>query len=212
MNIYSNGYNYYNTYGSSMNDALALQLVGRFLFGIILVASLISIIISVIGIVGQWKMFKKAGDEGWKSLIPFYNTYTMCKLTGVNPWWILIVVSIGLIQMPFSIFVPILSFIFSLFSCTVSIYFSVLLAVSVARSYGKDEGWAVGIFFLRPFFYLALGCGKSEYVGPKPMNDPILKSFGNSNQTASKNFNYCPNCGNKLGDNARFCSKCGKEL
>ena len=34
----------------------------------------------VLGIVAKWFLFQKAGEPGWKAIIPFYNTYIECKL------------------------------------------------------------------------------------------------------------------------------------
>lgn len=41
---------------------------------------------AVFAIIGQWKLFVKAGQPGWKSIIPFYNTYTLCEMVGLN-WY-----------------------------------------------------------------------------------------------------------------------------
>ena len=41
---------------------------------------LIFIAISILMIVANWKLFTKAGEEGWKCLIPIYNTYTAIKI------------------------------------------------------------------------------------------------------------------------------------
>lgn len=41
-------------------------------------------------IVGEWKVFKKAGYEGWISLVPFYNTYTLSKIVWGNGWLFLL--------------------------------------------------------------------------------------------------------------------------
>ena len=38
---------------------------------------LVSLAMTIILIVAQWKVFEKAGEKGWKSLIPIYNIYTM---------------------------------------------------------------------------------------------------------------------------------------
>lgn len=38
---------------------------------------LFSLAIVVFLIVGEWKLFVKAGKQGWKSIIPFYNTYVL---------------------------------------------------------------------------------------------------------------------------------------
>ncbi len=32
-------------------------------------------------IVSYWKLFNKAGERGWKCLIPFYNDYVRYKIT-----------------------------------------------------------------------------------------------------------------------------------
>ena len=136
--------------------------------GLMLVVILISLAVAIVSIIGMWKMFTKAGEEGWKSIIPIYNMITLCKIVGVSPWWILIVFVSGLLGI-----IPILG---SLLNLAVSIYFSILLCVSTANSFGKDTGFAVGLFFLSPIFYCILGFGSAKYEGAKPMNDIIFKN------------------------------------
>lgn len=53
----------------------------------LLLASLGSILILVIGwyilqVVAYWQIFEKAGEPGWKAIIPCYNTYTQYNLPG----------------------------------------------------------------------------------------------------------------------------------
>lgn len=169
----------------------------------------------ILAIIGQWKLFEKANEGGWKALIPFYNIYTHCKIVGVSPWWILIVFGASFIQMllqiPNSDVLNIIAALIAVVNWVASIYFTILLAVSTARSYGKDTGWAVGLVLLAPFFTFALGVSKAEYVGATPMNDPILGStVGSSN--ASGNTKFCPECGAKIDANSKFCPKCGKKI
>lgn len=39
----------------------------------------------IIGLVGRYKLFKKCGQAGWKSLIPFYGTYIQdVKIAGIH--------------------------------------------------------------------------------------------------------------------------------
>ncbi len=42
--------------------------------------AVISIVMCVLTIIGMWKIFTKAGEEGWKSLIPYYNVYVIGKI------------------------------------------------------------------------------------------------------------------------------------
>ena len=136
--------------------------------GFMLVFLLIGLAVAVVTIIGMWKMFTKAGEEGWKSIIPIYNSIVLCKIVGVSPWWILISFVSGLLS-----FIPILG---SLLQLAVTIYFGILLAKSTANSFGKDTGFAVGLFFLSSIFYCILGFGSAKYEGAKPMDDIIFKN------------------------------------
>lgn len=60
-------------------DALAGGLV-LFLGVFFLVASLLSLVIFV----STWKLFTKAGVEGWKSLIPIYNQWVTIQIAFSN--------------------------------------------------------------------------------------------------------------------------------
>jgi len=59
---------------------------------------LIPILIFVIGflivtIVAQWKFFRKCEKNGWEALIPFYNTWVMIEISGLNWWYFLILLA-----------------------------------------------------------------------------------------------------------------------
>ena len=56
--------------------------------GVIVVAA---IIIYVLQVVAMWKLFTKAGEKGWKSIIPIYNTVILFKISGVSPWFIVVI-------------------------------------------------------------------------------------------------------------------------
>lgn len=171
-------------------------------FAIFLVMALISYVLSAVGL---WKMFQKAGKPGWPSLIPIYNTYVLCEITGVSPWWLVICFGAGFITGLF----PILSIL----SFVVSVYFGILLAVSTARSFGKSDAYAIGVYFVSFVFYLIFGLGDAQYVGPKPMNDVIFHNFQEKDPISSTgNVRYCSNCGAKVDSNSKYCSECGKEL
>lgn len=208
---------YEDTYASGYTNSGVL--VDVFL-GILIGLLGLVLICYILSIIGQWKVFKKAGKNGWEALIPIYNTYTLCQVVGVNPWWIVITFVAFIVEA----FIPALSILATL----VTVYFGILIAVSTARSFGKSDGYAVGIYFFGFIFYLILGFGSSEYLGPKPMGDILFKdknsfqndSASNTNVNNSVNktsvstqrINYCPSCGYQLVIDARYCPKCGKEL
>ena len=107
------------------------------LFAMIGIILVIALVVYILQVIGMWKVFKKSGEEGWKAIIPIYNTYTMCKITGVNPWWVLIVAIAGGLSGAFGD--SDLNTIVSLLCSIVTIYFSVLLYVSLARAFGKGD-------------------------------------------------------------------------
>ena len=43
------------------------------------VANPLSGLMSILSIVGMWKIFEDRGEAGWKALIPFYSTWTFAK-------------------------------------------------------------------------------------------------------------------------------------
>ena len=56
--------------------------------GVAVVLLLLVLIFCIIYIVGLAKLFKKAGIEGWKAIIPFYNDYLFtCKICGLHWAW-----------------------------------------------------------------------------------------------------------------------------
>ena len=114
--------------------------------------------ISLLVIAGQWRIFEKAGEPGWKSLIPIYNTYILYKITwSTQIFWITL--ALGL----FSAIVPILGVI-----AIIPIFFISLVSVfKLSYVFGHNLAYAIGLFFLRPLFIIILGFGPSKYFGPE---------------------------------------------
>ena len=53
--------------------------------GVAAVMSIFAIIVGILTIIANWKIFTKAGEKGWKSLIPIYNTIILFKIAGLSP-------------------------------------------------------------------------------------------------------------------------------
>ena len=56
-----------------------------------------------------------------------------------------------------------------------TIYFWVILSISLAKSFGKDTGFGVATVFFSFITYPMMGMGSATYVGPTPINDPVMK-------------------------------------
>src|SRR5574344_590940 len=106
--------------------------------------STIGLIIGILTIVAVWKMYEKAGEKGWKSLIPFYNLYIEFEIAGMNGWLMLLY------------FVPIANIVIHIMLCN-----------NMSNAFGKGIGYTLGLIFFSTIFQLILGFGDAQYVGPK---------------------------------------------
>lgn len=106
---------------------------------------LVWLAVIVILIAAMWKTFEKAGQPGWAAIIPIYNTYIMTKIAGKPGWWVVVI-----------LLVPI-----------VNIIFLIWLYNMISKSFGKDEGFTVGLILLGIIFWPILGfSGNIKYQGP----------------------------------------------
>ena len=48
-----------------------------------------------ISIIGNWLIFKKAGEHPWASVVPFYGSYVLHKMTWGQGWMFLVPVILG---------------------------------------------------------------------------------------------------------------------
>ena len=76
-------------YDSSYADMATFASVAT-LASLISTYSLIILAFYVLIIVAQWKIFTKAGQEGWKAIIPIYNVVVLYKIIGLSPWLLLL--------------------------------------------------------------------------------------------------------------------------
>lgn len=109
---------------------------------------IICLAIAVISIAGQWKVFEKAGQPGWACLIPIYNYYVMLKIGGKPGWWLLLFL------------IPLVNIVFAIWTINM-----------ISKSFGKDEGFTVGLILLSFIFWPILGFGDAIYQGP--YGDPV---------------------------------------
>lgn len=112
--------------------------------GVSAVYVILSLAISVLTLVAMWKLFVKAGKEGWKCLIPFYNTYCLYDIAWGNGWLFLLM------------FVP-----------CVNVVVGIMMLFKLAKAFGQGTGFGFGLLFLNTIFILILGFGSAEYVGPQ---------------------------------------------
>ena len=124
----------------------------------------VAIALVVLYIVGMWRIFEKAGENGGKCLIPFYNQYTMYKMFWKTKYfWIVLVLSIanGIFN-GLALTIPALSTVVSVISL-VTFVFAVFLNYRISASFGHGIGYCIGLLLLPFIFTLILGFNQDEY-------------------------------------------------
>ncbi len=64
------------------NEFLGGMLILFIIFYVVMI--LLSLAVAVLCINAQWRLFEKAGEHGWASLIPIYNYFVMTKIATGN--------------------------------------------------------------------------------------------------------------------------------
>ena len=114
------------------------------LLGTLAVFGVIALVVAVISIVVMWKLYAKAGQPGWASIVPIYNIYVLTKIAGRPGWWTV------LLLIPF-----------------VNLVVLVIMSIDIAKSFGKDAVFGVvGLFLFSIIGYAILAFGGAQYRGP----------------------------------------------
>ncbi len=144
-----------------MNDLTNLIVFTKSIISIILA---FTIIIYIISIIANWKIFTKAGEKGIKSIIPFYNSYTLYKLCWETKYfWYLLVISFIYILLIHLTSKGFLGALLTLVSAITILDIKAMFCNKLASAFGKGKGFSFGLFFFPVIFKLILGFGSSEY-------------------------------------------------
>ena len=147
------------TFGNNYQEMLAIIVAAVMIFFVI------GVILFIINKIGDYFIFKKVGEAPHKCFIPCYSEYMTYNYAGMPLvyflMWILPVAYYaiyGAISQN-SNAISILSIVYTL----VVVFIQAYKCFRISKRFGHGVGWTIGLFFLWPFFKLALGVGKSEY-------------------------------------------------
>ena len=90
-----------------------------------------------------WRLFSKAGESGWKCLVPLYGAVVFQRILGRPAWWVVLML------------IPVVNLAIAIIEC-----------FDLAKVFGKGTGYALGLVFFGPLFAMILAFGPAEYVGP----------------------------------------------
>ena len=112
---------------------------------------LFSLIFWVISIIVLWKVFEKAGEKGWKAIIPLYNYWVLCEIAGRPGWWAL------------SALLAVIPYVGWIAALVVYIF----VALDIGKAFAKSTAFSVvGLIIFLFIGYLILGFGSDKYHKP----------------------------------------------
>ena len=175
---------------------------------------LIVLVLSIVYIIGLWKVYEKADKPGWACIVPFYGNWVLTEIAGLHWMYFVFMCANSIVSL---LEIEELSLIATL----ISLYASFVCAYNISKKFNKGIGFSICLFFFGVIVYPILGFSKNcQYDASIPVSEHGV--FGESNFSQSNNINninnvdnsnhsYCGNCGMKISNDVRFCPNCGKE-
>ncbi|SFT69513.1 hypothetical protein SAMN05216474_1867 [Lishizhenia tianjinensis] len=109
------------------------------------------LLLLVVTVVSLWKVFQKAGQPGWASIIPIYNIIVLLKIVDKPLWWII------LLLIPF-----------------VNIVMAFVIYIELAKKFGQGAGFGIGLVLLGIIFFPILAFGNYTYEGVVAQDNDLL--------------------------------------
>ena len=124
-----------------------------------------TIVFCLLMIIGCFKIFEKANEKGWKSLIPVYNIYLLYKIFWKTKYFILLLIISFVCTVPTYFIYSQELFELLMFILMLNLlYHIIVLSIRISRSFGKNIFWSLGIIFFPYIFIVILGFNKSKYI------------------------------------------------
>jgi hypothetical protein len=108
-----------------------------------IVAVLAAFVAVVVALAGTWRVYEKAGQPGWASLVPIYNIIVLLRIAGERWWCILLMAIPG-----------------------VNAVVYLLLCIDVAKRFGRGALFGLGLCWAGALFFPILGFGNAQYQKP----------------------------------------------
>lgn len=102
---------------------------------------LVVLVVLIVLVVSQWKVFEKAGQPGWASLVPVYNIIVLLDIVKKPRWWVILAL------IPFA-----------------NMVIGFILAYELSKAFGKNIGFTIGLILIPFVFFPILAFGDSKYV------------------------------------------------
>ena len=147
-------------------EAMDPTIVGGAVLGfaaVLAVTAICALIRYLLTAIGYSKMYRKAGEAGWKAFIPVYNTYNNYKISWTGKMFFLsaalyILVTALANSAMLAVQLAVIAAGIALMVVTVK------QNVKMAKLFGKGAGTGIALIFFPGITALILGLGKAEFM------------------------------------------------
>lgn len=138
----------YTTNTTSSDEGAVAAVLGLFT-GVFL---LVIIPLIVFYLVCAWKVFEKAGVEGWKAIVPVYNGWVLAEIAGKPGWWGIV----GLAGV-----IPLVGWVASI----VAFVLYIIIAIELSKKFGKEPLFSLVLILVPVIGFAILAFGNAKYSG-----------------------------------------------
>lgn len=155
--MYNGGYNFTTDSVSSSNAADFFSNLGNIGAGLAVLFFFLALVVTAIAvflIIAECKVFKKAGEDWWKAIIPVYGTWISAKIAGLAWWWCPILLGVSALST-----IGDLSYITGFAALVIMFNFN----YNISKKFGKTNGFAVLLTLLPIIGVPILAFGSAKY-------------------------------------------------
>lgn len=125
--------------------------------GLLIVLLIVVLAVAVVLLIGKWKFYVKAGQSGWKAIIPFYTDYVLaCDIAGLKWWWFLILLCPTILNL-----VGLEGGLITLANL-VQLFATANVAYNLSKKLNKSTGWVVATTLLTGLMIAIEGYSKAN--------------------------------------------------
>ena len=130
---------------------------------------IIGILWFILQIIGNWKIFTKAGIPGWHSIIPFVNIYDEYKLCWKGSMGLLFIIALIAVNSltPAAVESSGVAMAGSGLLAFIVILLQIIESGKLAKAFGKGPGFTLLLIIFDRLGRVILGFSRAEYIGKR---------------------------------------------
>ena len=132
--------------------------------------------IYVLFIAAEWRILTKAGEKGWKALIPIYNIYVSHHIVGMSHIWFVLEICTWIVEAIFESVRVIpgwAAIAFGIPTLIITILSELIHIIKMCDCFGKGTLFKIGMILVPNLFTLIIAFDGSKYQAPKQQKEVL---------------------------------------